>query len=166
MGIPHPGWGIGQQEVVFSSENLPTFNYADPAVEIDGSLYPQIAKTEVSSLYSRFTYTLWNQVLQAVQKSLQTAPLPFVEQSIEPTYSCQWVREYGTLCEDKLTPVNLPMHLSKHGIHNLTRNHPTRCNWVGCKTKKTMNRESIVRHIREVHMRLKRSSKQVQERYL
>lgn len=52
FGIPPPGWGIGQQEAGFSSEDSPTFNLADPVVGIDISSYPeeniQMVNTEVS----------------------------------------------------------------------------------------------------------------------
>lgn len=43
------------------------------------------------------------------------------------------------------------------------RDHDIKCNWVGCRRKKPMNRESIVRHIREVHLGLKRPPKQMKE---
>ena len=44
-----------------------------------------------------------------------------------------------------------------HGIRALPRNHSIKCGWVGCRRKRLMNRETIVRHIREVHLGLNRS---------
>ena len=168
MDIWPPGLGIGQQEAGSSSENPLTFNFADPVAGTDGSLYPgenvQILDTEVSYLYSSFTHSLLNQVLQVVQSPTHAPISPFEQQLIlpgEPVGHCKWKDEYGTVCEEAITRGTLPGHLSEHGIKNKSRNHPTKCNWVGCKTKKPMNRESIVRHIREVHLRLRRPSKGV-----
>jgi hypothetical protein len=144
VDIPPPDWDIGQQEGGFSSENSPTFNLADP---VDVSSYPgeniQMVDTEV------------------VQRPVYT-DTPFEAQLIlseEPVGHCEWKDDDGTVCWDVLTRAALPGHLSKHGIKNKPRNHPTKCNWVGCKTKKTINRENIVRHVREVHWRLRRPSK-------
>lgn len=104
-------------------------------------------------------HTLSNQALQAVQSSFYTAKPRFEQQStlFERSVShCKWKDESGPVCEEVLTYGSLPEHLSMHGIKNMTRDSSTKCNWVGCKRKRPMNRESIVRHIREVHLGLKR----------
>ena len=168
VDILPPGLGTAQQEAGFSSENPFTFNSAGPAVGIDGSSYPgeniQVVELEVSPLCYVFTHTLSNQVLCAVQSPPCTASLPF-EQQLTPSGAsprpCKWKDEDGTVCEELITSASLPGHLAKHGIEKQHRGHHTTCHWDGCKRKKHMNRESIVRHIREVHLRLRRPSKRV-----
>lgn len=112
-----------------------------------------------------FTHTL-NQVLQAVPYA---ASLPFEQQWIRsrgPVRSCEWKDRDGTVCKELITDASVPEHLIKHGIENLHRSLRTTCQWVGChRNLKPMKRESIVRHIREVHLRLRRPSKGAQYPY-
>ena len=94
-----------------------------------------------------------------------TANLPFGQQFIAsegPACLCEWQDENGVICGGIVTHANLPGHLSAHGIKNMRRDRLTKCKWAGC-TKKPMNRESIARHVREVHMHLKRTPKREQE---
>ena len=115
------------------------------------------------------THTLLNQVSQAMQSPSHTTSLPFEQQlilSVGPFRPCEWKDGDGAVCGELITSASVPEHLIKHGIEKLPRGHLTTCHWVGCKRKKPMNRESIVRHTREVHLHLRRSSKGAQHPYL
>ena len=170
LGIPPPSWNISQQfglEAAFSSDNTPTSNCANPEIGTDNPPYPgeniQMVDTEVSSLYVGLTdSTLSNQVSQAVQVPFHTVSPPSVQQSTvpsEPDHPCQWPgrNEGGKFCGEKLTRKSVPEHLAeRHGIKDMPRNISTECKWAGCN--KMLNRESMTRHTREVHMRIKRPS--------
>ncbi|KAF8131943.1 hypothetical protein EV363DRAFT_1479771, partial [Boletus edulis] len=134
VDIPLTGWATGHPEAGFSPESPSTFNIANPPFGIDGSSYPG------------------ENVQIAVQSPLYTSILTLEELE----WFCGWKNEDGTLCDEVFKRASLPMHLAKHGIKNKSRTSPTKCRWLGCKKRKPMNRESIVRHIREVHMRLRR----------
>jgi len=106
-----------------------------------------------------FTDSLLNQVLQAIQSPPHTASPPFVQQltlSVEPQPEvlrlCEWKDGDEPVCGKPITHESTPGHLSEHGIRDMSRDEPTTCLWVGCKRKKPMNRESITRHVRYVHV--------------
>ena len=148
LGIPPPSCSISRQfglEATFSSDNTPTSNYANPEIRADNPPY---------------SGTLSNRVSQAVQVPFHTVSPPSVQQSTvpsEPDHPCQWParNEDGKFCDEKLTRKSVPEHLAKwHGIKDMSRDHPTECKWFHCN--KMINRESLVRHTREVHMRMKR----------
>ncbi|KAG6382158.1 hypothetical protein JVT61DRAFT_803 [Boletus reticuloceps] len=82
-----------------------------------------------------------------------------------PVGFCEWYNQDGTrtTCGEVLTRETLTLHLRKHGIKNMNRSDRTTCLWIGCE--KVVNRECIVRHIRGVHLGLKRPSTQVQQHY-
>ena len=88
----------------------------------------------------------------------RTSPHP--DQSSPRT--CEWVTDDGTKCGAQITLKDIPGHLrATHGIKHLTRNHRILCKWSGCRRRGStdmMNRECIVRHVREVHLYCKRSS--------
>ena len=109
-------------------------------------------------------YHVFIQVLQTAQSLRPTASVPF-EQSTPggPVCSCEWKDGDGTVCGELITGASLPRHLSKHRIGGTDCCWKT-CYWVGCGA--TMHRQSIVRHTREVHLGLRRSSKRLQDRYL
>ncbi|KAF8132005.1 hypothetical protein EV363DRAFT_1260609 [Boletus edulis] len=71
---------------------------------------------------------------------------------------CEWVSEDGPMpvCYQTITRKTLSMHLAEHGIRNMPRNHIVQCHWQGCGAQ--MKRQGITRHVREVHMGLKRKS--------
>ena len=84
-------------------------------------------------------------------------------QSVSPTdtmlHTCEWVKEDGTTCGVPITKSTVSEHLIIHGVQNKTHNHRLVCGWHGCRLRKgkgVMNRESIVRHIRERHLGYKR----------
>lgn len=133
-----------------------------------GSTFHRTLRTLKESIsrqvdYGHSVHTLLNQPLQVAQGLSYVANLPFERRYLPSegsTNICEWT-ENGAICGHKITRANLPEHLSVHGIKNKSRNSPTTCHWAGCKKRAPMNRESIVRHIREVHLRLKRPTKRV-----
>ncbi|KAF8420575.1 hypothetical protein L210DRAFT_3654828 [Boletus edulis BED1] len=141
VDIPPTGWATGHPEAGFLPGHPSTFNFVDPPFRIDGSSFPGENVQMVGP--------------EAVQSPLYTSTLTLEELG----WLCGWKNEDGTLCDEIFTRASLPMHLAKHGIKNKSRTSPTKCRWLGCKARKPMNRESIVRHIREVHMHLRRLSK-------
>ncbi|KAH0828981.1 hypothetical protein J3R83DRAFT_2415 [Lanmaoa asiatica] len=148
-------WGSTPPGTHFFVESPSTLNSANPAAGVYALPYPGEGSQAVDH--------------NAAQSPAYTATPPFEQQSTPfegSVYCCQWKDGDGTICEEVITHGSLPGHLSKHGIKNMPRDRDTNCNWVGCRRKKPINRESIVRHIREVHLRVKRSPKQVQHPYL
>lgn len=93
---------------------------------------------------------------------VRTFSLPV--QSVSPKetvlHTCQWMRDDGTPCGAQITYTTVPQHLrSAHGIKNMARDDPIPCRWSRCRprgVKDTMNRESLVRHVREKHLFFKR----------
>ena len=71
------------------------------------------------------------------------------------TYSCQWTRKDGTICGEQITLSTISHHLATHGVRHLSSESRLLCRWEGCM--KGMKRESIVRHIRETHLGLRRT---------
>jgi len=71
-----------------------------------------------------------------------------------------WVKD-GIPCGAQITWADLPQHLTTHNIKNIPHDERLSCKWLGCKLrgdKAEMNRENILRHIREKHMGYKRAS--------
>ena len=77
--------------------------------------------------------------------------------------TCEWIKQDGSKCGKQITRKDVPEHLrATHGIMHLTRNHRILCRWSWCRRRGStnmMNRECIVRHVREVHLHCKRSSR-------
>lgn len=87
-------------------------------------------------------------------------PVQSVSHKEEVVQTCQWVGDDGTACGAQITPTSVPQHLITHGVKKLTHDHRLPCRWLGCRLKGDkgeMNRESIVRHVREKHMGCKRT---------
>ena len=88
----------------------------------------------------------------------RTSPWPVSSTSSEQT--CQWRMADGTPCGTPISVTTVPEHLATHGIKNKGHSLPLKCEWLGCRLRKgqeTMKRESIVRHVREVHLRFRRT---------
>ncbi|KIJ11293.1 hypothetical protein PAXINDRAFT_171835, partial [Paxillus involutus ATCC 200175] len=60
------------------------------------------------------------------------------------------------MCGGDITRATVPQHFVQHGITDLSSDVPVKCRWRPDE-RKPMNRESIVRHMREVHLRIKRT---------
>ncbi|KAF9232220.1 hypothetical protein BU15DRAFT_67655 [Melanogaster broomeanus] len=69
-------------------------------------------------------------------------------------YVCEWRENDGPICGKMFTTETLPVHLADHWHQRYASHEPTVCWW--CRAVKTIKRESILRHVREVHLRLKR----------
>ena len=163
VDIPLLDWVIGQPEAGSSFENHRSSNFTDLAAGVNGSSYVaeniQMVDPEVSPPWSVFTRNILNLVLQAMQSALYTASPPFMQQlSMGRRALCQWKDGDKPVCGKPIDYESTPEHLSKHGVEHMSRGIPTKCHWAGCRRKKFMNRESIVRHVREVHLREKRRS--------
>ncbi|KAF9232209.1 hypothetical protein BU15DRAFT_81500 [Melanogaster broomeanus] len=70
---------------------------------------------------------------------------------------CGWRGTDGSICGERVSRKTVPKHLVVHGITKLSYNMPVICRW--CPDGSVpMKRESIVRHFREVHLRLQRAN--------
>lgn len=71
-------------------------------------------------------------------------------------YICQWRTEAGCVCGDVISWATCGEHLAiTHGIKHMTSNVSIMCCWCSDRAR-PVKRESIVRHVREVHLRQKR----------
>ncbi|KAF9220215.1 hypothetical protein BS17DRAFT_787723 [Gyrodon lividus] len=72
-------------------------------------------------------------------------------------YICQWRREDNSVCKDVISRATCAEHLVfTHGIRNKISSLKVKCYWCPDGAM-PVKRESIVRHVREVHLRQKRS---------
>lgn len=55
-----------------------------------------------------------------------------------------------------ITRATAPKHLAVHGIKDMHKDYIVQCLWEGCWAQ--MKRQSIARHVREVHLGSKRRS--------
>ncbi|KIK77408.1 hypothetical protein PAXRUDRAFT_379600 [Paxillus rubicundulus Ve08.2h10] len=70
-------------------------------------------------------------------------------------HRCGWRATDGSTCEGSLTGSTISEHLVQHGITDLASSVRVECRWCP-DGRKAIKRESIVRHVREVHLCLKR----------
>ncbi|KIJ66137.1 hypothetical protein HYDPIDRAFT_110303 [Hydnomerulius pinastri MD-312] len=68
-------------------------------------------------------------------------------------HSCEWRHDDGSICGESISFMTCPEHLAVHGIKNMAFNLLINCGWCG----KPVKRESIVRHVREAHLRVRRT---------
>lgn len=102
------------------------------------------------------------------RRPVRKSSLPVQSVSPEETavlHTCQWMKDDGTPCGGQITHVIAQQHLRYiHSIKNMARGDLIPCRWLGCQLrgdKDTMNRESILRHVREHHLGRKRPTKRV-----
>ncbi|KAG9312293.1 hypothetical protein JVU11DRAFT_7599 [Chiua virens] len=86
-----------------------------------------------------------------------TGPIRHVRRMVHaaPT-TCQWQYLGMPICGEDITRESVPAHLATHGIHKMHKDRVVQCCWQGCGS--FVKRESMTRHCREVHLRLKRKS--------
>ncbi|KIJ08783.1 hypothetical protein PAXINDRAFT_102444 [Paxillus involutus ATCC 200175] len=82
---------------------------------------------------------------------------PYGHSSETTPHKCGWRATDGSTCKGSITGVTIPEHLVQHGITDMAYSVRIQCRWCP-DGKKPIKRESIVRHVREVHMLLKRPS--------
>lgn len=69
---------------------------------------------------------------------------------------CQWQSQGSLVCGQEITGEAVPKHLALHGIRNMRRDLIAQCCWGECGA--SITRQSITRHLREVHLGLKRKT--------
>ncbi|KAF9222389.1 hypothetical protein BS17DRAFT_186348 [Gyrodon lividus] len=82
-----------------------------------------------------------------------TSPEPLSE----TPHRCQWREIDGSICGGNITRKTTSEHLVVHGIVKKASNIPIICRWCP-DGREPMKRESIVRHVREAHLGVKRTS--------
>ncbi|KAF8557871.1 hypothetical protein OG21DRAFT_135893 [Imleria badia] len=91
----------------------------------------------------------------------RTSSLPVQSVSRKETGTCcQWVKEDGAVCGAHITLETVPQHLRTHDIENMAHNCLVSCRWLGCRLrgdKAKIKRESIARHVREIHLGSRRT---------
>ncbi|KAF9235353.1 hypothetical protein BU15DRAFT_64938 [Melanogaster broomeanus] len=70
---------------------------------------------------------------------------------------CGWRGTDGSICGERVSRKTVPKHLVVHGITRMSYDVSVTCRWCPDGSA-PMNRESIVRHFREVHLRLPRAN--------
>ncbi|KIK34491.1 hypothetical protein CY34DRAFT_639388, partial [Suillus luteus UH-Slu-Lm8-n1] len=68
---------------------------------------------------------------------------------------CMWVGPDGS-CNDQIRHCDFPSHLRE--VHGMTGQAIVTCRWHGCN--KALRRDSIWRHVREIHLGIGRKRKQ------
>ncbi|KAI5992908.1 hypothetical protein EDD15DRAFT_2268301 [Pisolithus albus] len=87
--------------------------------------------------------------------------LPMAYQSRGHTVSCGWKNDNGMACGDLVTSDNLANHFATlHGIKNMASSVKIDCRWCPPSLRKQVKRESMLRHLREVHLRCPRPRKE------
>ncbi|KAF9222387.1 hypothetical protein BS17DRAFT_783637 [Gyrodon lividus] len=75
----------------------------------------------------------------------------------ETPHECGWREEDGSICGKSISRTTVPQHLTVHQITDMASNVPIICRW--CRDgRKPIKRESIVRHMREVHLHVRRAT--------
>ncbi|KAG9312291.1 hypothetical protein JVU11DRAFT_7597 [Chiua virens] len=69
---------------------------------------------------------------------------------------CQWQRLGFPTCGQAITRESLSEHLAHHGIYKMHKDIIVQCCWQGCGA--FLKRQSVTRHCREVHLRVRRNS--------
>lgn len=74
--------------------------------------------------------------------------------------SCGWKGDDGTVCGSVVTSHDLPNHFAAiHGIKNMASGIKVECRWCPPSPRKQVKRESMMRHLREVHLKRPRPKK-------
>ncbi|KAF8420572.1 hypothetical protein L210DRAFT_3654825 [Boletus edulis BED1] len=143
----------GSQAVVQSPSNVPPYLPIQPTVS--RSPPAQVPPTHRNSQGD-------HSITGSPYAPIRTSSLPV--QSTLPQEvvmdTCKWMKVDGTVCEAQIASATVPEHLATHGIKKMTGNFRLECRWLECRLRgdrKEMKRESIVRHVREKHLRRKRT---------
>ena len=71
------------------------------------------------------------------------------------TTLCGWVDEHGSVCGEPITYDCVTHLATAHGISKMSPRTRVNCRW--CSPPRRMTLENMLRHVREVHLRCKRS---------
>lgn len=84
-----------------------------------------------------------------------TVPIRVDPRLSEEVFLCGWQSETGFICGGPVSSSTCLEHLATvHGMRNMVSTLMVKCGW--CSDRRLMKRENIVRHIREVHLRVRR----------
>ncbi|KAI6117378.1 hypothetical protein EDD16DRAFT_1009616 [Pisolithus croceorrhizus] len=87
--------------------------------------------------------------------------LPMVDPFRDPTVPCGWEGDDGRVCYNPVSSDNLANHFATlHGIRNMASDIKVACRWCPSRSRKQVKRESILRHLREVHLKRPRPKKE------
>lgn len=88
----------------------------------------------------------WSSEAQQMMLNYLTAPRD------QQPHTCGWVVGVEP-CNEVLFPKQFSAHLKAHGVRG-DDNAKMSCRWVGCDAGQ-MNKESVLRHVFEVHLELR-----------
>jgi len=105
-----------------------------------------------------------NSVISSPHRPTRTSSAPVQPASPKEMalHICQWVGDDGMPCRAQITRADLSQHLAIHGVKGKAGDHRLSCRWLGCQLRgdrHTIKRESILRHVLEIHMGYRRVSK-------
>ncbi|KAI6018811.1 hypothetical protein EDC04DRAFT_444586 [Pisolithus marmoratus] len=73
---------------------------------------------------------------------------------------CGWTDDDGTVCGNLIMLDDVASHFATaHGIKNMASDKKVECRWCPPSSRKHVKRESMVRHLREVHLKCPRQKK-------
>ncbi|KAI6038162.1 hypothetical protein EDC04DRAFT_2697733 [Pisolithus marmoratus] len=74
--------------------------------------------------------------------------------------TCGWKGDDGQVCGNPVTSDSLANHFAvMHGIKNMASDIKVECRWCPPSSQKRVKRESMLRHLREVHLKCSRPKK-------
>ena len=115
------------------------------------SVSESLTVTEGNFHFACVLYLLSKVNLQAGSPSPPTS-LEFPRQSL---YVCGWIVRDEETCGASITSANIGQHLAgRHGLVGAAYDAIIRCKWKGCHAQ--LRSVSFLRHVREVHMLIKR----------
>ncbi|KAF8131944.1 hypothetical protein EV363DRAFT_1134491, partial [Boletus edulis] len=153
MGIPYQQIQSFPTSVVQSPSTVPPYL----------PLQPMVCRSPLTQVPPAHQNPQGNHSITSSHYHLvRTSSLPVQSASPQEVVlgTCKWMKEDGTVCEARITSATVPEHLATHGIKKMTGNFRLECRWLECRLRgerKEMNRESIVRHVREKHLGRKRT---------
>lgn len=68
------------------------------------------------------------------------------------TYACKWRDRHG-LCDEHVNKENVTDHMKSH-LPTPSPGLMVECQWDGCELERDIRRDTILRHIRQVHLNI------------
>ncbi|KAG6382130.1 hypothetical protein JVT61DRAFT_773 [Boletus reticuloceps] len=156
----HPAMGIPYQQIQSSPTGMAQIPSAVPPYL---PFQPMVSRSPQAQVPLTHQNSQGNHsITGSPYHPIRTSSLPV--QSASPKEmmigTCKWIGDDGTVCGTQIAYATVPEHLATHGIKKMTGNFRLQCRWLECRLRgdrKEMNRESIVRHVREMHLGRKRT---------